>query len=119
MQEIEATAQLLRSSGRCAAWFAGADPMVAKARRMLRALCRMSMLAVYVAVVQVSEGVNGPLMLLLAEACGYHDAAAIELFRRGGPLVRLCGLGCLVFADSLGLLCFVSGRCARTEWQWH
>ena len=37
----------------------------------------------------VSRNVNGPLMLALAEKIGYHDKGAIEMFRRGGPLVGL------------------------------
>jgi hypothetical protein len=32
-------------------------------------------------------GVNGPLLLALAGRAGYHDAAAVELFRGGAPLV--------------------------------
>ena len=37
--------------------------------------------------VEVAEGVNGPLLELLVEAASYHDAAAVQLFREGAPLV--------------------------------
>ena len=35
---------------------------------------------------QVSKGVNGPIMELLASACDYHDSACIDIFRNGGVL---------------------------------
>ena len=33
-----------------------------------------------------ATGVNGPLLAALAGRAGYHDAAAVELFRSGAPL---------------------------------
>ena len=36
---------------------------------------------------QVVHEVNGPLLELLAEMCDYHDPGAVELLRKGGPLV--------------------------------
>ena len=32
-------------------------------------------------------GVHGPLLTALAKLAVYHDAAAVDLFRSGGPLV--------------------------------
>ena len=37
----------------------------------------------------VSREVNGPLMMAVAKRIGYHDLGAIEMLRKGGPLVGL------------------------------
>ena len=36
---------------------------------------------------QVSSQVNGPLLEILADSCGFHDRACIELFRKGGDII--------------------------------
>ena len=46
-------------------------------------------------VAQVAQHVNGPLLEILAQSCGFHDAACIELFRKGGEIV-----GTLPFAGN-------------------
>ena len=48
--------------------------------------CRQSGMA-DVDVAKISEGVHGPLLKALAERAGYHDVAAVELFRTGAPII--------------------------------
>ena len=36
---------------------------------------------------QVANGVNGPLLAMLAESCGFHDSACVELFRTGSDII--------------------------------
>ena len=80
INEIENAAKILCNAGSCANWLSGADPDVAR-------LCRE---------------VNGPIMESLAKLCDFHDVAAIDLFRYGGPLVR-----------STSLLLFCCSSCIR------
>ena len=67
--QIEKAGQQLRNSGAVDQWFCDGD---AETRR-------------------VCKGVNGPLLQMLAEACGYHDMAALELLRFGSQLVNPSG----------------------------
>ena len=64
MQSIEASAQAMRDDGSCAAWAASAGWSV-KA---------------------TACDVNGPLLEFLARACGFHDEACVEFFRKGAKL---------------------------------
>ena len=65
ISQIEKAALEFVVSGETEKWFDGADAKVK----------------------EVAHGVNGPLLSMLAKACGYSDLDAVELFRRGGPLV--------------------------------
>ena len=62
--QIEKAGQQMRQSGAADAWFGSTDNKV-------RRICK---------------GVNGPLLQMLAEACDYHDMAALELLRSGAQL---------------------------------
>ena len=85
MSQIEAAAREMWTTGKVARWFAPADPGIRKVCRpagvAMDSFCMLVRL-----LVQVAKGVNGPLLQLLAETIGWHDASAIELFRRGAPL---------------------------------
>ena len=65
IEQIEAAAKELESSGERGRWLASADPLVR----------------------EISKDVNGPLLELLADAIDFHDRACIKLFRTGCPLV--------------------------------
>ncbi len=60
---------------------------------------------------EVSHRVNGPLLVALAEATGFHDKACIEFFRRGAPL-----LGVLEFAGNGGTKEFPKPESADDLW---
>jgi len=67
IEQIEAAAKELESSGERGRWLASADPLVR----------------------EISKDVNGPLLEMLADAIDFHDRDCIELFRTGCPLVSL------------------------------
>ena len=84
LASIEKLAQRLVDDGSAKKWSA------AGARFVHVAVVRCGRLAgADYGVWSVSRNVNGPLMLALAEKIGYHDKGAIEMFRRGGPLIGL------------------------------
>lgn len=64
---LEGWAADLRQKGECSEWFLGCDA----------------------AVVKVAEGVNGPMLRLLAALSGHVDPECIEFFRVGAPLYGL------------------------------
>ena len=64
----------LRKSGRCEAWFDGADQCVRR----------------------IACDVNGPLCEALVAECAYEDTVVADVFRTGGPLygdMQVCGIG--------------------------
>ena len=87
ISRIEAQAQLLRATGMCEAWFAGADPAVVSVQHLRLSRHSNSFAHTYL-FAQVAGEVNGALLELLAEKIGYHDKECVNLFRRGAPLVK-------------------------------
>lgn len=65
LERIRARDAELRASGATAAWFAGCDAHVRT----------------------IAGSINGPLLVELLDEIGYEDAACVEVFRRGAPLV--------------------------------
>ena len=84
--QIEKAGKQMRQSGAADGWFGSSDNKV-------RRICK---------------GVNGPLLQMLAEACNYHDMAALELLRSGAQLA-----GDLDFAGN-GIR-LPSGNCADVD----
>ena len=84
--QIEKAGKQMRQSGAANGWFGSSDNKV-------RRICK---------------GVNGPLLQMLAEACNYHDMAALELLRSGAQLA-----GDLDFAGN-GIR-LPSGDCADVD----
>ena len=84
---IDSRAAHFRDSGEADRWLEEADPVVR----------------------QVSKGVNGPLMEVLAKAIGYHGPDVIQFFRTGAPLVCLFVCTCV---GSGFVLCIHSGGVA-------
>ena len=65
--QIERAADELHRTGAASHWLSLADATIQK----------------------VSATVTGPLLVMLAKSCDYHDIACIEFFRVGAPLVSL------------------------------
>ena len=65
LERIQARDAALRASGAAEAWFAGCDANVHA----------------------VAGSINGPLLVELHDEIGCEDAACVEVFRRGAPLV--------------------------------
>jgi hypothetical protein len=65
MGSIEARVAEAFRSGKTKRWFEGADDITRR----------------------VSQNVCGPVLAELAAECGYHDCAAADLFRQGGPVI--------------------------------
>ena len=84
MSQIEAAAREMQANGSCDAWFEKSTSGIKKVVSHTLHLCLPQLL--HVACHKVSNGVNGPIMELLAAACQYHDADCIEMFRSGGQL---------------------------------
>ena len=95
---IEKLANSFVQSGKCDDWFAGADPLIARARSTGH--CCVCLCVCLLVLLQASGGVNGPLLEALAKAIGYHDPECVELFRTGAPLACRCLFSC---SCSLGL----------------
>ena len=70
---VENLGSQLRKSGKCEAWFVGADPDVR----------------------QIAHDVNGPLCEASVAECAYEDPLVAEVFRTGAPLngdMPVCGI---------------------------
>ena len=83
MCAIENAAAEMVERGEVDQWFSGADDKVMKVRQ----LAHLDQLPVLQPVLQVSNGVNGPLLELLAKEAGHHDCEAINQFRYGASLI--------------------------------
>ena len=64
-------------------WFSGADDKVMQ----VRLLVLLRLVPVLQSALQVSNGVNGPLLEMLAKEAGHHDCIAVNQFRHGADLI--------------------------------